>query len=82
MTKGTAHSVRDRLLKLSRDRGEEFNFVLSLAAILNSEGVPFLTERDVRFACMYTQMSSPEYEQGKAIADELTAEGQKLKLGY
>lgn len=28
MTKNTAQSVRDRLLKLSKDRGEEFNFVL------------------------------------------------------
>jgi hypothetical protein len=28
MTRNTAQSVRDRLLKLSKDRGEEFNFVL------------------------------------------------------
>ncbi|MCK6536828.1 MAG: nucleotidyl transferase AbiEii/AbiGii toxin family protein [Polyangiaceae bacterium] len=28
MTKNVAHSVRDRLLKLSKERGEEFNFVL------------------------------------------------------
>jgi uncharacterized protein (DUF433 family) len=49
------------------ERGE------SLAAILKE--YPFLRERDVRFAFMYTQMSS-------AIADELTAEAQKLKLGY
>lgn len=28
MTKNVAHSVRDRLLELSKQRGEEFNFVL------------------------------------------------------
>jgi uncharacterized protein (DUF433 family) len=56
------------------ERGE------SLAAILKD--YPFLTKKDVRFAVVYTRMSSPDYAQRRAMADELTAEAQKLKLGY
>jgi hypothetical protein len=33
VTKNTAHSVRDRLLKLSKERGEDFNFLLVRYAI-------------------------------------------------
>ena len=29
MTKNVAHSVRDRLYNLSKERGQEFNFVLA-----------------------------------------------------
>lgn len=56
------------------ERGE------SLAAILRD--YPFLTENDVRFAVMYTRASSPDYAERRAMLDELTAEAEKLKLGY